>query len=374
MTATAQGQRFELANQQLSQALKLVSGVVESSQVMQVLANVHFSLDQTRLTLTTSNSEMEVVTEVATTTQETCCFTVSARKLLDITRALSDDATIELCYQGQWLHVRAGSSVFKLATLPAESFPFFQDEVDAKVSALPASQLLRHLVKTGFSMARQDVRVFLNGVFLSLSEEGLVTVSSDGHRLSYMKSDAAHEAHGVMIIPRRTVQELVRLLTGMGDAPIQLSFTDRVAVFSAETFTLRTHLIDGQYPPYQKLIPQHLPHQMSLPTLQLKQILQRVGICANEKFRGVRFDIKSGQLDISAHNFEQEVAKEQLPITYAAEDVNISFNMQYLQDVIGILDTESLSFSFNQSDASVLIEPVSDEQIKYVVMPLTLTS
>ncbi len=374
MSSTVLDQRIQLSNQHLSQALKLVAGVVESSQVMQVLANVHFSIQNATLTLTTSNSEMEVATDIVIESQQEFNFTVSARKLLDITRSVSDDEMVELNYEGQWLHVRSGHSVFKLATLPAESFPFFQSSDMSQQCALPASQLLRHLVKTSFSMARQDVRVFLNGLFLSLSEEGIATVSSDGHRLSYMQSDAGQQSNGIMIIPRRTTQELIRLLTGLGDAIIQISFTDKLAVFHADIFSLRTHLIDGQYPPYQKLIPQHLDHKITLPTLQLKQIIQRVGICANEKFRGVRFDIRANKLEVSAHNFEQEVAKEQVDIDYQGQDVNISFNMQYLQEVIGIMDTEAFSLSFSQSDSSVLIEPIADEQIKYVVMPLTLTS
>lgn len=361
-----------LPNQDLLQALKMVSGVVESSQVMQILANVHFAVSAQSLTLTTSNSEMEVSTAIAVVAEEPFSFTVSARKLFDISKGFSPEASVELELDDQWLHIKSGSSSFRLATLPADSFPFFHADDTGIQYQLPATQLLRHFMKTSFSMARQDVRIYLNGLFLSFSSEGLKTVSSDGHRMSFMSSEGDFNDDASAIIPRRTVLELVRLLTALGEEPLSITFTDKIAIFQAAGFCLRSQLIDGQFPPYQKLIPQNLEHTITLPNAEMKQVVQRVGICANEKFRGVRFAVEAGRLEISAHNFEQETAKEELPVSYNGEQVIISFNMNYLQEVLQAIDTESLTVSFTHQDSSVLVEPVSDEQTKYIVMPLSL--
>ena len=104
------GSTITLSNHDLSQALKVVTGVVESSQVMQVLANVHFAVTEQAVTITTSNSEMEVSTQIPIVATDQFSFTVSARKLFDISKGFSQESSVEIELMDQWLHVKSGKS------------------------------------------------------------------------------------------------------------------------------------------------------------------------------------------------------------------------------------------------------------------------
>ena len=141
---------------------------------------------------------------------------------------------------------------------------------------------------------------------------------------------------------------------------------------SSGPFVLTTKLVDGRFPDYQRVIPKDGDKVILADKLELKRALNRTSILSNEKFRGVRVQFKSGLIEISTNNPEQEDAEESLPVDYDGPELEIGFNVGYLQDVLNVVRGTQVKLTVNDANSSALIEDPEAEQALYVIMPMKL--
>ena len=207
--------RFVISREALIKPLQLVAGVVERRQTLPVLSNILLVAEGDQLSLTGTDLEVELVGRVTLDEPaEAGSITVPARKLMDICKSLPDEARIELALSGQKMIIKAGRSRFSLSTLPAAEFPNVEDGPETLDLSITQNQLRKLIDKTGFSMAQQDVRYYLNGMLLEIANGQLRSVSTDGHRLATCVSDVEVDSsvQHQIIVPRKGILELARLL------------------------------------------------------------------------------------------------------------------------------------------------------------------
>lgn len=300
-------------------------------------------------------------------------MTVSARKLQDILRALPEQTDVALEAQNSRLSVRAGKSRFTLQTLPAEDFPkFVQGGATVAKINLTQKTLRRLLLLVQYAMAQQDIRYYLNGVLLVLGEERLKAIATDGHRLAYASIKQAPKGEMLeAILPRKAVQELIKLLNETDDE-VNVEFGASQINFRLGEVELITKVIDGKFPDYTRVIPTGYQMGFEIGRERLQQALQRVAILSNEKFRGVRLTLTEGQLRIACTNTEQEEAFEELEVAYTGAALDIGINVTYLLDVLNNVSSEKVTCSFGDANSSVLITIAEDSEFRYVVMPMRI--
>ena len=366
---------MQIASSELLNALKQVSGAVEQSQVMQILSNVLLVSDGSSLSVLASNSEVEVETKARLFSPSAGSFslTVSCKKLMDICRALPDGALIEFHESEQWIVVKSDGAQFRMATLPADSFPRLPSLTEGARFKITERGLKEAIEGTAFSMAYQDARFFLNGMLFSGEANKLSCVATDGHRLSWCRValEEALPSPLSAIFPRKTVLELAKLLRGVDDV-CELVISDQSVEVNAELFKLKSNLIEGQYPKYQKLIPSAIADSAVVEAKVLKRALDKAAILANEKFKGARFYFENNQLRIVSSNFDQEEAVSTMPVEYSGKPRSVAFNINYVLDVLSALPTDECVFQFSDNMQGVLIESPESEFSSYVIMPLTL--
>jgi DNA polymerase-3 subunit beta len=366
--------RFVISREALIKPLQLVAGVVERRQTLPVLSNILLVAEGNQLSLTGTDLEVELIGRVELDEPaEAGSVTVPARKLMDICKSLSDDARIELELSGQKMVIKSGRSRFSLSTLPAAEFPNVEDSPQAMQLTLPQSSL-RHLIEqTGFSMAQQDVRYYLNGMLLEVREGTLRAVSTDGHRLATAVSDVEvdREVQHQIIVPRKGILELARLLQG-GDNPVSLVIGANHIRANVGDFTFTSKLVDGKFPDYQRVIPRNGDKILLGDRLELRQVFSRIAILSNEKYRGVRLSLADGMLQVMANNPEQEEAEETVAVDYDGGALEIGFNVNYLLDVLSILNSDVVRFTLSDSNSSALIEGFDEPDATYVVMPMRM--
>ncbi len=352
--------------------LQAVIGVVERRQTMPILTNVLLVARKNQLSITATDLEVELVASTKLKVDRDGEITVPGRKLLDIFRALPEAAKIDITLDGDRLMIRSGHSRFTLSTLPAAEFPVV-DDINAQATVtVSQSNAQRLLEKTQFAMAQQDVRYYLNGLLLEAGGKVLKAVATDGHRLALCEvalKKACKGEHQV-IVPRKGVLELQRMLGGEGDINLAIGSNHVRAEIGNIRFTSK--LIDGRFPDYGRVIPSIENSPMTGDRDILKQALNRAAILSNEKYRGVRLEIKGDTVRILAHNPEHEEAEEEVAVTYAGEDIEIGFNVNYLLDALGAVDGEQVDVSLSDSNSSCVITGPASENCKYVVMPMRL--
>ena len=138
------------------------------------------------------------------------------------------------------------------------------------------------------------------------------------------------------------------------------------------TVNFTTKLIDGKYPDYRRVIPVPSDNAATVDKESFRQALIRASILSNEKYRGIRFKLSPGLMELLAHNPEQEEAEEQVEISYEGAELVIGFNVGYLLDLLGAIEEETVELDIRDSNSSALVRGVGVEDTRYVVMPMRL--
>jgi DNA polymerase-3 subunit beta len=369
--------KFSISRDNLVKSLNLVAGVVERRQTLPILANVLMALDGDRLSLTGTDLEVELVGRVKLDAAgDSGEVTVPARKLADICKSLPEGSKINFSVKENKVTVKSGRSRFTLATLPAREFPNLEDSIGTHQFTLKQGQLRRLIDRTGFAMAQQDVRYYLNGMLWELdSKQQLRVVATDGHRLAMCtlpeKVKVKGEGEAQVILPRKGVLELARLLMD-DEADIAIVIGSNHIRAVTEEFTFTSKLVDGKFPDYQRVLPRSPDKILTGSRQELRQAFTRTAILSNEKYRGVRLKLTENTLDILANNPEQEEAEETVPVEYSGEALEVGFNVSYLLDVLGVLSGEQIKLSLADPNSSALLEETEAGDSLYVVMPMRL--
>ncbi len=368
--------KLNLQRELLLKPLQMVIGVVERKQTLPILSNVLLSADDSNISITGTDLEVELVGHmaIAAPTSSPTKLTVSGRKLMDICKSLPENAAIELYQDKERLILSSGRSRFTLATLPAADFPNIENPVSDVRFEIKSTDFKRLLQRCSFSIAQQDVRYYLNGMLLVVSPDYIQGVATDGHRLATAKLNTNTPAKDKiqLIIPKKGVIELLRLLDNDNEL-VTVDLSQNHIRVTSNRYIFTSKLIEGRFPDFERVIPKQANKSITLEKDYFKDALNRVAILCNEKFRGLRFEFRHNLLRILANNPEQEAAEEEIRIEYSAEDINIGFNVGYLVDVINALDGETVTLNFSDANSSLMInEEDNDACFTYVIMPMRL--
>lgn len=364
--------KFSLSREALLSPLQLVVGVVERRQTLPILSNILLTLDGTRLSLTGTDLEVEIIgsTEVSVAA-EAGEVTVSARKFLDICRSLPEGAQVDFSSGDGKAMLKSGRSKFTLATLPANEFPSV-DEGERSIAFAVQGSLLKGLIEaTSFAMAQQDVRYYLNGMLWELTTNKLRAVATDGHRMALCDCICEVEVADTIsaILPRKGIMELARLL---GEGEVQVAMGSNHIRITGPDYCFTSKLVDGAYPDYDRVLPKGGDKLVVGDRASLKQAFGRTAILSNEKYRGVRILLSNSAIKMVANNPEQEEAEEEVTVDYLGDDLEIGFNVSYLLDVLNVIKGADIRFTLSDSNSSALVEDAGDGKAVYVVMPMRL--
>ena len=365
---------FYISKEEVVKSLNLTLGVVEKRQTLPILSNVLFEVEESSLKLTATDLESEIsTTSTISNFKSGGKTTAPARKLSDLCRLLPDMTEIHFFLDGDNLKIETESGKYNLSTLPSEDFPVFElEEAQSQINISP--QNLKFLIsKTSFAMGNQDWRHYLNGLYMLIDDKTITAVATDAHRLAVSKSllnEAASESTSG-IIPRKSINEIGKLVGDESEnIVIKLGPTSIAANVSGTTFVSK--LIEGKFPDYEQVIPSGDSSLLVIDRKIFSDSLSRVSVLSSEKYKGIRILTKENILNISANNPEKEQGEENVSCEYSGDEIDIAFNVNYLQEILSTIDSEKIEINFFGSEKSCLITDTISDDIKYVVMPLLI--
>ena len=356
-----------------------VTGIIARANTLPILGNVLIKCEADSVSVTGTDLEVTVRTRSEMSEIEEGASTIPAAKLVSILGALPDAAKITLSISDTESSaiLKAGKSRYSLRTLPSEDYPTTASKGEAMGGVkLLATDLKAALERVASFMAVNDVRYYMNGVFIDTITEGVRLVATDGHRMS--KVDVVCEgekrlSRGI-IVPGKTVKLVLRLLPKSGE--VKIIEYENVVLFDLGDTKIHSKTIAAQYPDYKRV----LPVRDELSTVnrsQLLDALNRGAILCNERFRAVTlFPHAStlpqpGRIVISSTNESQEEGEEEVeaevPQTASCAS---GFNVDYLIGAVQVTKGDDLRLGFADSDASLLFLDSACPTWRAVVMPM----
>ena len=368
-----------ITRETLLEPLQAVIGAVEPKPTLPILSNVLPKIEQEQLSVTATNLEFELVgkANLLISPEQDMSITLPARKLFDICKKLPAESVIELIRDDSksQIIIKSGKSRFSLSTINANEFPATFTESNNLVEfTIDKKALSKLLQRSIFATATQDVRFYLNGVLIEITNGYITCVGTDGHRLAMnsMPISISVESPIKSILPRSATAELLKLLSSSEDG-ITMTISQSSLRAHCRDFIFTTKLIEGTYPAYRNIIPTNLTNKIEVSANNLKSALQRSIILSNEKFKGVKLELQHNLLNITAYNQEHESSEEHIPVDYEGENFNIGFNATYLLEKLGIIESENVTLNLQcQNTAMVIEEAINNIDSTFVTMPMRL--
>lgn len=369
--------RLTIERSALLKALNHVQSVVERRNTIPILSNVLMSAQGDTLKLTATDLDIEISESAPAEVDGAGQTTAPASYLYDFVRKLPENTPVKLDVSGEdpRLFIAAGKSRLHLPILPAGDFPAMPSDGFETRFEIEPTDLARLIDKTRFAISTEETRYYLNGIFFhTVAVDGaprLRAVATDGHRLALADFAAPAGAQGMpgVIVPRKTINELKRLLDDAADA-VEIAVSPQKIRFALGNAVLTSKLIDGSFPEYARVIPKANAKRLKVDNKAFAEAVDRVATVSAERSRSVRLALDKDKITLTVNNPDAGVATEDLVADYGDAGMEIGFNARYLLDVAQQIEGEEAVFELADSGSPTLVRDEADENALYVLMPL----
>ncbi|GAB3329066.1 DNA polymerase III subunit beta [Larkinella ripae] len=375
--------KFIVSSSVLLKQLSAINGVVATNPIVPILENFLFRLEDDNLTVTASDLQTTMITNIAVESSEKGAIAIPAKLLLDTLRGLPEQPiTFNVNTETFGTEILTDNGRYKLSGENPIDFPKIPTVNRSLAVELSSDALLSGINNTVFATSTDDLRPAMTGVYLQLTDESATFVATDGHRLiRYRRTDITSPSNSSMIIPRKALTLLKASLPEA--APVKAEFSQSNASFTfASSPTGSTQmicrLIDERFPDFENAIPVNNPNVMTIGRTDLLNSLKRIMIYANRTTHQIRLALKTNSLTISAEDLDySNEANEKLLCDYDGEPLEIGFNARFLTEMLNNLSAKMLSFEMSAPNRAGLIIPADKEEnedMLMLVMPVMLNT
>ncbi len=369
--------KFIVNSSYLLKQLSNINGVITTNPVVPILENFLFEIEKSNLTVTASDLQTSMITEITVESKEKGNIAVPARILLDTLKNLPDQpVTFSIDESTYSIEISSDNGRYKLSGENATDFPKVPS-VSNDFSAQVSSEVLARAVNnTIFATSNDELRPAMTGVYMNLGEKNATFVATDGHRLvRYRRTDLKSENGNSIIIPRKALN-LLKATLPTENTDVTIDFNMSNAFFKFGNIRMICRLIDERFPDYENVIPATSTIKMTINRLDFLSSLKRISIYANKTTHQVRLKITGSELQVSAEDLDfSNEANERLSCEHEGEDIEIGFNAKFIVEMLSNLDTDQIRLNMSAPNKAGVITPAEkekNEDILMLVMPVML--
>ena len=364
------GLRITCAQDDLAQALGVVSRALSARTSVQILSGVLLEARGSELRLAATDMELSLRATVPAQIEGDGAIVLPGKTFVDIARLLpGNEVTIEHRPAESVVHVTAGSASYTLNTYNPEDFPRLPELDVVTTFAVERESLLETISRVARAASRDESRPVLTGILVQFGGGKLVMAATDSYRLAVKETSFSGPVPDLeAIVPSRALQELARI-AGSGDE-VEIGVQENQVLFSVDGVWLTTRRIDGQFPNYRQLLPEAFEHELAIPRVELLDVIRRASVMI-QRATPLQLRFAEGELTVVARTHEVGESKETLPIGYTGEPLEIGFNADFLRDGLELLDSDDVRVKLISPLRPAVIQGDGDD-FTYLVMPIRL--
>lgn len=359
--------KFSITRSKFLEGLRSVQNIVGAKTTSPVMQNALIEAADGILKMTTTDLDISINCQTECEVAEPGRTTLPVKILFSMISCSAEGKIDVEVDEDQKASIRAGSAKYRLSGIKAEEFPALPASDDSFSYTVPQAVVKEMLRKTAYAASQDETRRTLRGVMMSFKDGSFTMVATDGRRLALVEKDfeiPADQATEV-ILPSKSVQEIQRALGSEGDAVIKIQGTQ--IRFNLGNVTIYSKLVADKYPNYTQVIPASCDNTINIDRQLLITAIERVNVMTSDlhstklKFGGNMLVVSSSASDIGE-------AKDELPVKYEGEEIEIMFNPTYLLDALKAIDDDEVKMCLNNGHSPAVIR--CSVPFIYVIMPL----
>jgi DNA polymerase-3 subunit beta len=368
---------FTIDKDSLLNKLKIVEKITsQRGNVQPVLSNVLFEAYDNVLNLSATDLEISVKAKTTVAVKKEGKITLPAKKLLEITATLPDKPVeFSLNEDTNVVNITCGNSKFEIVGISAQEFPKLDDEItDGTEIEIELEPLIKSIKHTVYATANYENRNVISGVFCSIKNNKLEMAATDGNRLTRIIEAIKNkdEKSAKLIIPGKTLNEFVRICSFVSEEKVIFVVDKSRLTLKTMSFSINSRLIEGEYPPYEQLIPKTTASVATILKDNLIDALDRVSPMVNDRTGIVKFVFQDNKLLLKAETPNAGSSEDIVECDYNGDELVIAFNYKYVLDSIKTMEAKNVKVGLNGSLAATLFVPDNEEEYICLIMPIQI--
>lgn len=371
--------KFVIKKEDLYNGIKIVERATSAKALQPVLLNILIeTIGTSAIKLVATDLDLTVIAEVDAQVEEEGKITLPSKTLNEIVSKLGDKLiTFEMAEGETSVNITCQNSKFDIIGISASEFPpefssvNLNDDEGFEIQIRPFAKAVR---QAGFAAASYETSNLLSGIVCDILSNVMEIASTDGNRLARVREtiDNKENMARQLIIPSKTLNEFIKMTSFIDEESVKI-YTEKskLIIKSEKTMTI-SRLLEGQFPQYNKLIPNESPKEALVNVSQMTSALERVSIMVDEKTSIVKLEFSHNTLKLTADTSNSGKSEEVIDINYEGEDLTIAFNYKYVLEALKNIDSDEVKVGLNTPLSATMFKPNSEEDYVCLIMPVQI--
>lgn len=365
--------KFSFDRDAMIKEIAIAQEIITNKSPISILSNILLEAKSDMLTIKASDTAVNFITHIPVNIEEEGTTTIYCDKFMGILNSLPS-GEVEFNQEDIKVTIKPISKKikFQLKSIASDKFPEVASTEKVPFFEVPSKDIKEMIQQTIFAVSDDSNRYFMTGVYFTKKDDQLVMVSTDGRRLSYIGKPIAQEIADFpsSIVPVKILSCILK--NAPSEGTIQLAVVDRMIFAKFGSYEFSSLLIEGQFPNYQRVIPEKQSYSFQVLKSDLDQALKRIALMVDKKVCRILFKISSGVLTLLSPESEIGTADEEIPCCYDGDDVTIALNYHYIEDPLKVINSEYIVFEFTEAVKAITMRPESATEYFHIVMPMNL--
>lgn len=370
--------KLQILQESFSKALLVATRFTSSRAQLPVLSNIYLKAKGSTLQISSTNLETSFSTSIGAKIEKEGEITVPARTFLEIISNLND-GPINLSCQKEVVRIKTSNFSSSISGMNSSEFPSIPHSLSKTSINIKKDDFIEVVKKIVFSISTDETRPVLTGALFSFKKDSLVFVSTDGFRLTKktLKIKSTKEFLGKnILLPKNILSEIPRLSDSEEIIGFSYREKDNQVVFKVGNSYYSSRVLGGTFPDYQKVIPKDSKFVVSMGKDDLLQGIKLSSVFARDVSNMIKLEIsKGGSLVVSSESNQKGGQESKIDIKFEEgnkEDLRIGFNYKFIEEVLQIIESETVTISFVDENSPGVFKCLEDKDFLHLIMPVKL--
>jgi DNA polymerase-3 subunit beta len=375
--------KFSTLKENLKDGLNLVGHIAGKNQNLPILNNIMMDIKEGEIKLITTNLEIGMIHTIRGKVEQEGEFTVGAKMISDYINLLPNKQ-INITKKEESIQVECENYKTKIKGQPADDFPLIPTVDKEKGFTADVASFKKALSKVVFAVSSGESRLELSGVIFIFGKDKLTMAATDSYRLAEKEVDIKTESASMegqnIIVPAKTLQELVRVLSGIKDENIEENNQEEIKFFVSDNqimFTFKntelvSKLIEGQYPDYKQIIPSESRTSVVVNREEFVRAVKTSSLFSKTGVNDINLDFPKGENKMVVSSTSGDTGENvvDMEANVSGEDNGIIINYNYLLDGLSHINEENIKIEIIDNNTPCIIKPLEEKEYLYIIMPI----